>query len=428
MIHTANYVTYFDKDKAHHRAWLQAVLNQLELHDPDALQRGNELYDLWTAAVRNDGRPNPYQMVEPLLALIREGESSDNYSATNTGAAGGKPWQGLTSMTMAEVMQGQAQGRLFAAGAYQITPEPMKQLAERAGVPGSMPFSEEVQDWLAVVLVLGGWKRPFLTSYLLGRSGVSIDQAQEDVAYEWAALQGSAGVGMYDGDSAGNRARIASERVREALEQCRILIGGRSVQELGLAPPSSLPAPVEPEPAPPALDPGMPRGSEEAGLIGPKIKAPMKPGDYYLLMNDEDGDIEAYDHEAKLLWKAPALAKGQGSNWRARYGDTPPGLYTLGRLYADYDEDPSTRKTDERQQYGWYTFDMIDKENQEASNGRSGIMLHGGGSACGWPGAWSPKQKLHQTLGCIRMHNIDLRDKVLPLYRKGGTVYVGVYQ
>ncbi len=77
--------------------------------------------------------------------------------------------------------------------------------------------------------------------------------------------------------------------------------------------------------------------------------------------------------------------------------------------------------------YGWFSFDMEELEGQEAVNGRSGIMLHGGGSACGWPGAWQPRQALHPTLGCLRLHNIDLRDLVLPL-AKQGTVYVGVFQ
>ena len=36
-------------------------------------------------------------------------------------------------------------------------------------------------------------------------------------------------------------------------------------------------------------------------------------------------------------------------------------------------------------------------------------------------------QPLLPTLGCIRLHNVDLRDKVLPLYETG-TVYVGVFQ
>jgi hypothetical protein len=182
--------------------------------------------------------------------------------------------------------------------------------------------------------------------------------------------------------------------------------------------------------SPPAAADGLdPRGSEEAGLIGPKIKAPVKPGDSYLLINDRDRDMEAYDHSGKLLWKAPALARGQGATnvWNQKNSDTPPGLYRLGQLYADYDQNPNPPQSDDAMAYGWYSFDMVELEGQEAANGRAGIMLHGGGSACGWPGAWSPRQTLHPTLGCIRAHNIDLRDKVLPLYRQG-TVYVGVFQ
>lgn len=183
------------------------------------------------------------------------------------------------------------------------------------------------------------------------------------------------------------------------------------------------------EPLPPAggLDP---RGSEEAGLIGPTMKAPVKPGDSYLLVNDRDQDIEAYDHTGTLLWKAPALARGQGpdNDWRSRNSDTPPGLYVIGKIHKDYElvgNNPSL--TEDLQSYGWYSFDLEELENQEAGNGRAGIMLHGGGSACGWPGAWSPKQQLFSTRGCVRMHNIDLRDKVLPLTKKG-RVFVGVFQ
>ena len=76
---------------------------------------------------------------------------------------------------------------------------------------------------------------------------------------------------------------------------------------------------------------------------------------------------------------------------------------------------------------GWYSFDMVELESQEAKLGRAGIMLHGGGSACGWPGAWEPYQRLYPTYGCVRMYNVDLRDLVLPLTQKG-TVYISVYQ
>ncbi|MCT0230949.1 L,D-transpeptidase [Synechococcus sp. CS-1324] len=183
-------------------------------------------------------------------------------------------------------------------------------------------------------------------------------------------------------------------------------------------------------PAPPASSGGLdPRGSEEAGLIGPKIKAPVKAGDSYLLVNDRDEDLEAFDHTGTFLWKVPCLARGQGADndWKHTSTDTPPGLYKLGQLYPDYEQNPNPPCSDTAMSYGWFSFDMEELEGQEVKVGRAGIMLHGGGSGCGWPGAWAPTQPLLPTLGCVRLHNIDLRDKVLPLYRQG-SVYVGVFQ
>ncbi len=172
-----------------------------------------------------------------------------------------------------------------------------------------------------------------------------------------------------------------------------------------------------------------PRGSEEAGLIGPKQKAPVKPGDSYLLVNDRDEDMEAYDHSGKLLWKVPCLARGLGAEneWRRKSTDTPPGLYKLGEHYPDYEQNPNPPCSSTALSFGWFSFDMVELENQEAKFGRAGVMLHGGGSGCGWPGAWAAMQHLLPTHGCVRLRNIDLRDKVLPLYRQG-TVYVGVFQ
>ena len=71
----------------------------------------------------------------------------------------------------------------------------------------------------------------------------------------------------------------------------------------------------EKPPTPPAPAGGLdPRGIEEEGLIGPKIAAPVKPGDSYLLVNDRDQDMEAYDHSGRLLWKVQCLARGQGAH------------------------------------------------------------------------------------------------------------------
>ena len=165
-------------------------------------------------------------------------------------------------------------------------------------------------------------------------------------------------------------------------------------------------------------------------MAGPSLKAPVKIGDSYLLVNDRDQDMEAYDHSGRLLWKVPALARGQGadSEWRHTGTDTPPGLYKLGVVHRDYEQvgaNPEPNAT--LKAYGWYSFDMVELEGQERILGRAGIMLHGGGTACGWPGAWAPRQTLLATRGCVRVHNGVLRDKVLPLYEQG-TVYVGVFQ
>jgi hypothetical protein len=168
-------------------------------------------------------------------------------------------------------------------------------------------------------------------------------------------------------------------------------------------------------------------------MIGPK-KTPkdfgFKPGDHHLIVNDVTESIKAFDFHGKLLWELPCLARGQGSDYEYKLTntDTPPGLYRIGAVYRDYDRVGSSPSYDRTlMAYGWYSFDLEELENQENKFGRAGIMIHGGGSACGWPGAWKPMQSLFATHGCVRMHNQHLREKLMPL-TKTGKVYVSVYQ
>lgn len=156
----------------------------------------------------------------------------------------------------------------------------------------------------------------------------------------------------------------------------------------------------------------------------------FKAGDTHLVLNAQSGEAKFFAFAGNLLYKAPVLCMGQSDDWRIRRGNTPPGLYRLGQMWNDYASvDPGfvPFHNDVFRQYGWMTFDMVDLEGNEDGIFRSGISLHGGGSAAGWPGAWAPKQPLFATYGCPRMHNIDLRDKVLPCYSRG-TVYVSVFQ
>lgn len=168
-------------------------------------------------------------------------------------------------------------------------------------------------------------------------------------------------------------------------------------------------------------------------MIGPNKKPQdfgFKVGDTHLIVNDVSETMKAFDFSGKLLWEIPCLARGQGSDYEFKLTatDTPPGLYVIGEIYKDYERVGETPAYDRTlMAYGWYSFDLVELENQEAKYGRAGIMIHGGGSACGWPGAWKSKQSLFSTHGCCRVHNIDLRDKILPLTKKG-KVFVSVYQ
>lgn len=168
-------------------------------------------------------------------------------------------------------------------------------------------------------------------------------------------------------------------------------------------------------------------------LVGPK-KRPQdfgfKAGDFHLIVNDASERMKAFNSDGKFLWEVDCLARGQGSDfeWKLRNTDTPPGLYKIGSVYRDYDTSGASPKYDRTlMAYGWYSLDLIELENQEAKYGRAGIMIHGGGSACGWPGAWASNQELFPTHGCVRMKNIDLKDKLMPLVGKG-TIFVSVYQ
>lgn len=169
-----------------------------------------------------------------------------------------------------------------------------------------------------------------------------------------------------------------------------------------------------------------------AGMIGPRKAPTLKPGDHHLVADDRRQIMAAFTHDGTRLWSIPCLCRGQAgeSQWKTTGSDTPPGLYKIGKIYRDYEQDPSPRFTADRRSFGWYSFDLEGQEGQEGPSSkphRDGIMIHGGGTACGWPGAWAPRQTLHPTLGCIRCHNTDLRDRILPLLGLG-TVWVSVLQ
>lgn len=154
----------------------------------------------------------------------------------------------------------------------------------------------------------------------------------------------------------------------------------------------------------------------------------FKKGDFHLVVNSDNRVIRAFTFEGVQVWQKPCLAIGQNINWQIQNGDTPPGLYTIGEVFNDFaifGNNPSYSRV--LASYGWCSFDLVDLEGNEDRSGRAGIMVHGGGSGLGWDECWKPDQKLSPTLGCIRMHNGDLINSLLPLVQKN-TVFVSVYQ
>ena len=186
-----------------------------------------------------------------------------------------------------------------------------------------------------------------------------------------------------------------------------------------------------PEPPPGTFPTGI--TAEENGMVGPK-KTPAecgaKDGDFLLVVNDKTEEMRCYDSRGNKIWTIPCLARGQSSDtvYSASSSDTPPGIYRAGVVYRDYEEVGATPGySSTLQSYGWFSIDLEEKEGQEARYGRAGIMCHGGGSACGWPGAWAPQQRIYPTLGCVRVYNIDLRDKIVPLCDQAN-VWFSVWQ
>lgn len=235
------FFTHFE-DLPHQRAAVKILEDALPA---ELLQDDAEWVETFRAAPKSPAS-NPYQAIAGLLALIRAGEGG--YSSVNRGRAGDTPggWAGLEAMTIAQVMDAQKREKVFAVGAYQFIPSTLAEVIAETRLPVALPFSAEVQDWLAMALILAGRKRPALTAYLRGQSD-DLDAAQLELAKEWASIPGPDGRGFYDGDAAGNMATVKTEKVRTALIASRAALGGRGIE--------SIPPPTPPTPPPPVRTP-----------------------------------------------------------------------------------------------------------------------------------------------------------------------------
>lgn len=155
------------------------------------------------------------------------------------------------------------------------------------------------------------------------------------------------------------------------------------------------------------------------------IKHLMTPNCVHCVADMRAHTLKCFDATGKCKWTIPVHGEGvNGPGWEKQGGDTPPGLYKIGVITETQDSEPQSVFN----AYGRFFCDLIELENQEASLGRAGCGVHGGGSASKNPLA--PNQGFFPTLGCARLLNENLEKVFVPMClfvkKKGGTIFFRV--
>lgn len=375
-----NYLNNLDLSKSHHRAFISAVLNRLLELDPTALDEGSDLRSIWVSAVT----------IPPAVGTTWEEIS------TVAAKAGAKYPELLAAQWALESGWGmKVSGKnnywgIKGKGTLKDTWE----FIDGKEVKVKAEFKDFASLEEAVAYLVDRWYKDY-QDY----KGVNNAPSRNAAAKE-LVKQGYATDPAY------------ADKLIQLMDENAPLTAVSADKE-----------------------PAKPQGAMQLpGAVGPK-KRPADfgfgEGDSHLVVNDITETMKAFNHKGEALWEIPCLARGQGADdqWDSNGEDTVPGLYKLGTIYDDVAKhglNPSYHDKD-MLAYGWVSIDLESLDGNEERVGRAGLMVHGGGTGCGWPGAWAPRQPLLPTLGCIRVHNIEIRDRILPLMKKG-TVFLSCYQ
>jgi hypothetical protein len=154
----------------------------------------------------------------------------------------------------------------------------------------------------------------------------------------------------------------------------------------------------------------------------------FKDGDHHLVIDSPMEIAKIFNFKGDEVQEFRCLPFKQGAVWEHRDDDIAPGLYELSLEWNGHDylgDDPEPN--DYGLSRGWFEFKMTRLKKDDDINLAKTYSLCGGGSQNGWPDAWLPRQVLYSSKDCVRMHNVDLRDSILPAVRKG-RVFASIYQ
>lgn len=154
------------------------------------------------------------------------------------------------------------------------------------------------------------------------------------------------------------------------------------------------------------------------------MKIKLNPNDVKCVVNARAHVMKCFTPQG-LKWTIPCHGEGvEGPGFDTPGGDTPPGMYEIGLITKTQTSEPQSIWN----AYGRWFCDLVELENQEASRGRAGCGVHGGGSAS--PNPLAPDQGFYPTLGCLRLLNKDLENVFVPMVqyvkKNKGKIYVEV--
>lgn len=170
-------------------------------------------------------------------SVIARGEG--NYNSFNKGKAGDSVGSklNLVDMTVGQIRSLQKNGSIFAAGKYQAIPSTLQGAIDAGIVSTAEKFNAEVQERIVQQYLLTAKKgRGNIEDYIKGKSD-NLTAANIDLSKEFASVANPlTGKSYYDGDKAGNKARISVDDAQNALKASRELYAqaiasGKSAQD-----------------------------------------------------------------------------------------------------------------------------------------------------------------------------------------------------